>query len=481
MAGRTLGTSGQRHLTLEERVNIAEGEDSEDDLDMIPGKDKDVSFDEYMDEIGMENRDTVQVSSDDGEGLSSNRKHKAKGERVAFTDDEDSDAAFKTFQARKTVKRKQEAAQRAKTKKRANKNSMVGKRQKTVLDPNKRKEKHYDDPSDDDEALMESTLPEYLQSRRVAMSLKRDELGDSGLQFPPDYEDVEFSDDERLESLKERPAISEHMQPRAPYEDIELPASGGSIPAPIAQFLRPYQVEGAEFLHEIFAYQRGGILADDMGLGKTIQVIAFLTVVFGKTGDERDNKRMRKMRRQHADQWYPRVLLVVPGTLVANWKNELDKWGWWHVDTCVGGTNLGSALEIAASGRLEILITTYDTYRGHASAINTIRWDCVIADECHKIKERTSETTKSMNNINALCRIGLTGTAIQNKYEELWTLLNWTNPGAFGHLSSWKSSVAIPLKLGQSHDATYAQLKTAREVESRAPKLPTSSFQVADS
>lgn len=463
MASRTLGMSGQRHFTIEERVNIAEGEDSEDDLDMIPGKDQNVSFDEYMDAIGMDNRETVEVSSDDGEDLSFARKRKAKGERVAFTDDEDSDAAFKTFQERKTVKRKQEAAQRAKTKKRASKNSMVGKRQRTILDPKKRKERHYNDPSDNDEALMESTLPEYLQSRRVAWSLKRDELGDAGLQFPPDYEDVHFSDDECLESLKERPAISEHMQPRAPYEDIELPASHGSIPAPIAQFLRPYQVEGVEFLHELFVYQRGGILADDMGLGKTIQVIAFLTVAFGKTADERDNKRMRKMRRQHDDQWYPRVLLVVPGTLAANWKNELDKWGWWHVDIC-HSKKIEPAIEVAASGRLEIMVTTYETYRNHASAINTIRWDCVIADECHKIKERTSETTKSMNNINALCRIGLTGTAIQNKYEELWTLLNWSNPGAFGHLSSWKSSVATPLKLGQSHDATYAQLKTAREV-----------------
>jgi hypothetical protein len=205
MAARTLGTSEQRPLTLEDRVNIAEGEDSEDDLDMIPGKDKGVSFDQYMEEIGMNNRNTVQVSSDDSEDVSNNRKRKAKGERVAFTDDEDSDAAFKTFQARKTVARKQEAAQRAKTKKRANKNSMVGKRQKTVLDPKKGKEKNYGDPSDDDEALMESTLPEYLQSRRVAATLRRDEQGDSGLQFPPNYENVEFSDDERLESLNLAP------------------------------------------------------------------------------------------------------------------------------------------------------------------------------------------------------------------------------------------------------------------------------------
>jgi SNF2 family DNA or RNA helicase len=475
MAARTLGNSGQRHLTLEDRVNIAEGEDSltsDDDLDMIPkskradkGAAQDISFDEYMAELGLSKRDAVEISSDDGEGVSSDKRPKERGERVAFTDGEDSDDAFKKFQQRKTVKRKQEAAQRAKTKKRANKDTMVGKLPKTVLEAKKRKEKHYDDPSDDDEALMESTLPEYVRSRRSAWDQKRQKLGDAGLQFPPDYDDVDFSDDERLESLQERPAISEFMQPRAPYGDIDLPASCGIIPAPIAQFLRKYQVEGVEFLHELFVYQRGGILGDDMGLGKTIQVIAFLTAVFGKTGDERDAKRMRKMRRKHGDKWYPRVLLVVPGTLVANWKNELEKWGWWHIDTCHGGKKfLEPAVETAASGRSEIVITTYDTYRIHSDLINTVRWDCVIADECHRIKERTSETTKTMNDINALCRIGLTGTAIQNKYEELWTLLNWTNPGAFGPLSSWKSTVAVPLKLGQSHDATYAQLKKSREV-----------------
>lgn len=271
MAGRRLGTSGQRHLTLEERVNIAEGEDSlsgtDDGLDIIPmskstAPAQDVSFDEYMDELGLNKPDAVEISSDDAGGASSNKKPRARGERVAFTDDEDSDEAFKQFQQRKTIKRKQEAAQRAKTKKRADKNSMVGRTSKTVLDSKKRRDvRHYDDPSDDDEALMESTLPEYVRSRRVAWDRKRQNLGDNGLQFPPDYEDVYFSDDERLESLKERPALSEFMQPRAPYEDIELPASYGIIPAPIAQFLRKYQVEGVEFLHELSCTREAAFLA----------------------------------------------------------------------------------------------------------------------------------------------------------------------------------------------------------------------------
>ncbi len=67
-----------------------------------------------------------------------------------------------------------------------------------------------------------------------------------------------------------------------------------------------------------------------------------------------------------------------------------------------------------------------------------------------------------MNEINALCRLGLTGTAIQNKYEELWTLLNWTNPGHFGSIAEWEKSISRPLTVGQSHDATLNQLSLAR-------------------
>jgi superfamily II DNA/RNA helicase len=67
-----------------------------------------------------------------------------------------------------------------------------------------------------------------------------------------------------------------------------------------------------------------------------------------------------------------------------------------------------------------------------------------------------------MDEVNALCRIGLTGTAIQNKYDELWTLLNWTNPGHFGTLAEWTHTITTPLTVGQSHDATLKQLSIAR-------------------
>jgi DNA excision repair protein ERCC-6-like 2 len=81
--------------------------------------------------------------------------------------------------------------------------------------------------------------------------------------------------------------------------------------------------------------------------------------------------------------------------------------------------------------------------------------------------DRKTGVTKSMNEINALCRIGLTGTAIQNNYEELWTLLNWCRPGSIGTLSEWNRTIAVPLKIGQSHDATLRQIGNARRIAKR--------------
>ena len=389
------------------------------------------------------------------------RDTRPSGTRVEWSDGDDSEAVYRSFKNRKSLKRKQAAASTRKAKAIENENEL-GTKQTKIDGKSKGKaarEKQWDDVSEDDQ-LMEYTLPDYLQHRRKRFDQRAEKLQAAGLKLPPRYDDVEFSDNERMEDLQERPHFPKG-KPVAKYKDKQLPLSLGLIPAPIAQWLRDYQVEGTAFLHELFVYQTGGILGDDMGLGKTVQVIAFLTAAFGKTGDERDAKRMRKMRRADT-AWYPKALVVCPGTLIENWKDEFARWGWWHVDV-YHGTSKEAALEAAAKGRLEIMITTYTTYRANKSAINMVEWDCVIADECHQIKGRTSETTLAMNEVNALCRIGLTGTAIQNSYDELWTLLNWTNPGKFGPISTWKQSISIPLKTGQSHDATVYQLSKARK------------------
>lgn len=306
-------------------------------------------------------------------------------------------------------------------------------------------------------------VPERILSRRQHFHEAYKALGDSGLKVPPNYDDIYFSDDERMEELAERPKFDakfDHVKPCRPYKDVSLEASAGLIPASIAQYLRDYQVEGVAFLHEKFVYQKGAILGDDMGLGKTVQVAAFLAAAFGKTGDERDAKRMRKMHQ--TDRWYPRVLIVCPSTLIPNWRSELERWGWWKVEI-YHGPSKEEALRSAQSGNLEIMLTTYGTYMRYDTNINMIDWDAVVADECHQLKDRKRTVTKTMEKVNALCRIGLTGTAIQNDYFEYWTLLNWTNPGDLGTRQEWKESIVEPLSRGQSHDATLQQLSLARK------------------
>ncbi|RMZ87670.1 hypothetical protein DV736_g5099, partial [Chaetothyriales sp. CBS 134916] len=391
--------------------------------------------------------------------------------KVSWSSDEAADSLYNKLKNKKKQARSQaiKSAKRAKaTEEGRNPRPTVSgatgvgkratKRQRTAGSRN------FGDATDDKGDLMEWTMPDYIQKRRARFNERRDKLKEGGLELPPTFDDIDFSDDEHLKSLKERPDFP-HLKPCAPYKDIELPFSLGLIPAPIAQHLREYQVKGAAFLHELFVYQKGGILGDDMGLGKTIQVIAFLTAAYGKTGDERDRKRINKARQ--AGQKYPRTLIICPGTLMANWQDELKRWGWWHVALFHGSQDQKcEVITMAQQGHIEIVITTYETYRldcERKGAINLVKWDCVIADECHKIKERKASITRCINEVNALCRVGLTGTAIQNKYEELWTLLNWTNPGDLGPISTWKASICVPLKLGQSHNASNYELARARK------------------
>ncbi|KAE8448069.1 hypothetical protein EG329_009834 [Mollisiaceae sp. DMI_Dod_QoI] len=438
-------------------------EDDDDNTTLHRKSNVSLGADEYI------NRVTGRTSGDDSDSdieITNVRVREDKGKRKAEEADSWSsqeENVYEKFKNRKAVKRKKLAATKKKLKEKAKEVVASRKSAKSNGESSKEKKERMWGDVEDYAELMEDEVPEYIHERRRAFDREYQTLHENGLKLPPRYDDIEFSDDERLAELEERPDFPQSVELSRPYKDIKLPHSAGVIPASIAQYLRDYQVDGVGFLHELFVYQKGGILGDDMGLGKTVQVAAFLTAAFGKTGDERDGKRMRKMRRSPRKPWYPRVLIICPGSLIQNWKNELDRWGWWHAEKYHDIKDRDSILQTASSGRLEVVITTYQTYRNQKEQLNRVPWDCVVADECHMLKERTSATTQAMNEVNALCRIGLTGTAIQNKYEELWTLLNWTNPGRFGPLSTWVSSISEPLRMGQSHDATYYQLKRARQ------------------
>lgn len=447
----TQSQSQSRHASADSSSSEASDEATQDDLDVIRAP-----------PLGSR----TEMNSDEGDAFED-----AVEELESEWSDADPRAVYRDFKNRRTMKRKRVAAEtnriravrKTKTSAAA---SIVGRKplpkQKTTYGTMGFGADAVTDDANAAVTFLDEPIPEYFLARQAALK----KLHEAGLRYPPSYHGVEFLDP----ATEEKPKLDKAVKPQREKKDIRLSESGGIIPAPIAQWLRDYQVEGVEFLHERFVKQTGAILGDDMGLGKTIQVIAFLTAAFGKTATNIDAKCMRKIRRMPDGRWYPRVLIVCPGTLMQNWEDELTKWGWWDVYRFHGPSvaDRQGVLGAAAKGMLEIMITTYTTYRNHESEINTVDWDCVIADECHQIKSKDAEITKAMNRINALCRIGLTGTAIQNKYEELWNLLNWARPGAYGSAQEWKQNISNPLKLGQAHDATNAQLADSR---SRAQEL----------
>lgn len=306
-----------------------------------------------------------------------------------MTDEEDDDDTFAQWKQRKADKEEGKPKKRASTSNQQSSTSAT--KPATKKAPKERKNQVWKtkaqrkkEEEEEEKAVDTAEIPDYIKRRMD--ELGREEKRDFGLlRLPPSFENVSFQEDNNLGDLASRPDFGDKIIPSADFKDLELRTTG-VIPAQIAQFLRDYQVTGVEFLHDLFVFQRGGILGDDMGLGKTVQVIAFLTAAFGKTGDERDAKRMRQFKRVNGDEaWYPRVLIICPGTLIRNWQSEFETWGWWDVQV-YHGAEKRDALSAATSGRLEVLITTYTTYKMNKRALNMVEWDCVVADECHQIK-----------------------------------------------------------------------------------------------
>ncbi|KAJ6478557.1 RAD26-like SNF2 family DNA-dependent ATPase [Mycena vitilis] len=248
------------------------------------------------------------------------------------------------------------------------------------------------------------------------------------------------------------------------------------VPAAINTYLRDYQREGVRFFWERFNQGRGGLLGDDMGLGKTIQVISFLSAIMRKEGIKTDRNRRRKhvAELQEGKAWkksrtlppangtWPTCLIIAPSTVVGNWEREFQTWGYFEVGKYIGTkAERKEVLEDFKKGRLDVVLTSLDLARRDIELLDELAWTCIFVDEVHTVKNPNSKTSVAYNEFQCVRRFGLTGTAIQNSYDELWTILDWTNPGRLGSPKQWRSFISNPLKVGQSATASEEQ-KTRR-------------------
>ncbi|NWT64241.1 ER6L2 protein, partial [Prunella himalayana] len=265
----------------------------------------------------------------------------------------------------------------------------------------------------------------------------------------------------------EKPYFPDQNLP-SPGVAFKLSDNGDFIPYTINRYLRDYQREGAQFLYRHYAKKRGCILGDDMGLGKTIQVISFLAAVLHKKGTREDIENnmpdflLRTMKKGSDCNPKKTFLIVAPLSVLYNWKDELDTWGYFKVSV-LHGSKKDDDMSRIKQGKCEVALTTYEILRLYLDEFNSIEWSAVIVDEAHRIKNPKAQITQTMKSLKCSVRIGLTGTILQNNMKELWCVMDWAVPGLLGSRVHFKKKFSDPVEHGQRHTATKRELATGRK------------------
>jgi superfamily II DNA or RNA helicase len=187
-------------------------------------------------------------------------------------------------------------------------------------------------------------------------------------------------------------------------------------PAGFQGELRAYQREGLGFLRFLDEFGFGGCLADDMGLGKTVQVLALL------------------VQRRAEAPGEPPALVVAPRSLIFNWQSEAARFAP-HLSLC-DHTGLERARQGSGFEGYDVVLTTYGTLRRDAALLREVAFDYVILDEAQAIKNANSETAKAARLLRGRRRLALSGTPIENHLGELFSLLEFLNPGMLGRLGA---------------------------------------------
>lgn len=219
---------------------------------------------------------------------------------------------------------------------------------------------------------------------------------------------------------------------------------GSGTPRGLKAELRPYQQTGWNWLRFVTRLGLGACLADDMGLGKTVQVIALLL-------DEKNStKKEASDRRPH--------LLVVPASLIANWKSEIARFapqlsvGVVHPSEWAASSKTDGQAEVQGQ---DIIITTY----GMLTRTNWLReatWNLAILDEAQAIKNSGTRQTRAAKQLKARSRIAMTGTPVENRLSDLWSLFDFLNPGLLGESKQF-SKLVKQMESGAS--ANYGPLR----------------------
>jgi SNF2 family DNA or RNA helicase len=206
------------------------------------------------------------------------------------------------------------------------------------------------------------------------------------------------------------------------------------LPAGLNASLRPYQTEGFHFLAYLTTNNFGGILADDMGLGKTVQTLAWLLWLRNRPVEpmpEFSSKGKKKTASIHPTMHTP-SLVVAPKSVVENWRSEAEKFAPSLKVAILGKGACDAASLEAARKDADIVVMNYVHLRMLEGAASAVPWRAVILDEAQAIKNPDSATAKAAWSLNSPHRIALSGTPIENRLLDLWSIMSFTMPGVLG-------------------------------------------------
>jgi SNF2 family DNA or RNA helicase len=217
-------------------------------------------------------------------------------------------------------------------------------------------------------------------------------------------------------------------------------------PASLHGDLRPYQRFGYSWLHFLRRWGLGACLADDMGLGKTIQAIALLL----------------REKEERGSLPAP-TLLICPTSVVTNWEREIRRFAPSLTTLVHQGPDRRRGEDfIQAARSVDMVLSSYAIVRREAETMQAASWLGIILDEAQNIKNPSAKQTQVVRQLPADFRLALTGTPVENRLSELWSIMQFLNPGYLGSRQRFREHFALPIERYSDEEATQ-QLKTMVE------------------
>ncbi|MEU7866797.1 SNF2-related protein [Dactylosporangium sp. NPDC049140] len=203
--------------------------------------------------------------------------------------------------------------------------------------------------------------------------------------------------------------------------------------------LRPYQRRGLSWLAFLDAVGVGALLADDMGLGKTVQVLALEA-----------HLRARGPR--------PPTLVVCPLSVLGNWRREIERFTP-HLTVRV---HHGAARLTGAVDGVDLVLTTYQVATRDVDTLAAVGWDRVVLDEAQHVKNAAGVTARAVRRLPARHRVALTGTPVENRLTELWSIADFLNPGLLGEASLFRARYSVPIERWGDEDTARRLRRVTR-------------------